>query len=378
MAEFEPSRLIVARRRRGLTQNEIAEQLGLSKQLISFFESGQREPTDAHVQQLAFLLRFPVGFFSGHQLELTTKEIPSFRSLRSMTSRVRDTALSASDIATQIISPDLHYRFSFPKIDVPDLSAHANRPEEAADILRALWRLGAGPISNMVHLLESKGVEVYWLRDQSGMMDGLSLWRDHQPYVWLDVEKDAGDRARFSAAHELGHLVLHRDITVSDNRECEEQANFFASAFLMPADQFSIECPKRPELPLLFALKKRWGTSVQAQIMRGRDLGIFSDWQARYAFQEISAKGMRTNEKGKGLPDIPREESHLHRKIFESLAKKGLTPQKYASTLQIGLDELCELMPTAREYLAEKPEKIGPERPTSEQRRSNLRLVRGG
>ena len=54
----------------------------------------------------------------------------------------------------------------------------------------------------------------------------------------------AGDRQRFTVAHELGHLKLHLARTVSDERACEKEAHRFAGAFLYPRQAAEHDIPE--------------------------------------------------------------------------------------------------------------------------------------
>lgn len=352
MPDFMPSRLAVARRIRGLYQKELAQRLDVSEQYISQLERGKRDnPSDELVEKMSFVLRFPIGFFSGSHIELMGKEVPSFRARRSMTAKVRDAALARNEIAAHIISSDLNSRFNLPETDIPDL---AEVPEVAAQLLRDAWRLGEGPIHNMVHLLESKGVEVYWLNEEAPDMDALSFWRDGQPFVFLNANKDKGDRSRFDVAHELGHLVLHRHKESLQGAEIEKEANVFAGSFLLPAQQFRAEAPNRPDCATLIRLKKRWKVSIGSMVVRSHQLGIYSDWQYRHAYTQISKKGWRKDEP----VDIPREQSRLHMLIFEQLENKDISPSAYARSLQLRTDDLLELMPVAEKCLPDKAEQV--------------------
>lgn len=333
-----------------MTQKALSERCAVSVQLMSFFEKGERTPQQEEIFKLSFALGFPPGFFYADDVCLLDPDIPSFRSRRSMTSRLRDAALASGELASEIVSPDLNKKFVLPNINIPDLSGYT--PEDAADLLRVEWQLGLGPVSNMVHLLESKGVEVYWLNEESPSVDAFSFWRDSKPFVLLNSHKNSGERSRFDAAHELAHVVLHRNINNLDRQDIENEANQFASAFLMPRLQVEVEWPKRPELYLLYELKKRWKVSVAAMIYRGKDVGIFSEWQARDAFKKLSAAGMRTKENEPVTVEI----SFIHKMIFESFAKNNITPDQYARQLWMNTSSLAELMPSAREFLPKYPE----------------------
>jgi len=79
-------------------------------------------------------------------------------------------------------------------------------PEEAAVTLRRLWGLGNAPIPNMIHLLESKGIRVFSLAEETREVDAFCTWYESKPFTFLNTIKSA-ERSRFEAAHELGHLM---------------------------------------------------------------------------------------------------------------------------------------------------------------------------
>ena len=98
---------------------------------------------------------------------------------------------------------------------------------------------------------------------------------------------------RFTLAHELGHLVMHRFPTA----DMETEANEFASALLMPAsDIASAFRGRRVTLQLLAALKPEWKVAMQALLMRATDLRFVTANQARYLWQQISSRGWRLRE----------------------------------------------------------------------------------
>jgi Zn-dependent peptidase ImmA (M78 family) len=105
----------------------------------------------------------------------------------------------------------------------------------------------------------------------------------------------AGDRRRFSVAHELGHLVLHQ-VPEGSPHALERQADLFAEAFLLPAAAMREALAPPITLTTLADLKARWGVSLQALIRRARTLEIIphSHYQALSA--QLGARGWRTQE----------------------------------------------------------------------------------
>lgn len=346
-----PSRIRLARHRRGKTIASLASALAVSPQLVAKWETGEREPGD-RLPALALALDFPEGFFLGGDVRATDPAGVSFRRRRATTKALRDRTVAAGDLAAEVVSPGVHRFLSLPEPGLPDLGG--SEPAEAARSLRRQWALGTGPVGNVVHLLEAKGVEAFFVDEASESVDGFCLWRDDRPFVFLSVAKSDGARARFDAAHELGHLVLHpgRDFEALPDDQAEREANAFASAFLLPAETFGYEAPSVLDLQAFGRLRTRWGASVQAMVRRLRDLGRFTPWQYENAMVRMSGMGWRSGPEP-GAP--PREESFVHARLLERLGDKGLGPREFARDLHLPLNDVLALIPQARPFAYARP-----------------------
>ena len=149
-----------------------------------------------------------------------------------------------------------------------------------------------------------------------------------------------GDRLRWSVAHELGHLVVHQspDGTLT---QFEQQANQFAAEFLLPEVAMRHELVPPITLSVIVALKPRWQVSMQALIRRAHDLRILSDRQYHYLFEQLGARGWRTQEPAN--LDIPVEKPRAIRQLAETLYKYPLPDQIVAETL-FAEDDVVELL----------------------------------
>lgn len=333
---FNPSRLKLARKRRGLTKTKLATAVGVELRSISAYEKGEFSPEDGRLADLATVLRFPESFFFGDDLDEPTPDIASFRALSKMTASQRDTALGAGAIAL-MLNTWIEARFELPPSDLPDLSREDD-PETAALILRQQWGLGELPVKNMVHLLEAKGVRVFSLSIDATEVDAFSMWRQSTPYVFLNTKKSA-EHSRFDAAHELGHLVLHRHGS-PQGREAEVEANTFASAFLMPRASVLAYAPRLATLEQLVKLKKYWNVSVAALTYRLHKVGVLSDWHYQSLFVDLSSKGYRKKE-----PDeSARETSQILQKVFIALRSENLTKSDIAAELCLPAEDLDQLV----------------------------------
>lgn len=332
---FSPSRLRVARKRRSLNKTQLASMIGVELRSVTGYERGEFEPSSETLSRIAQVLQFPAPFFSGADLHEPSNRTASFRSMARMAAAHREAALASGAIAF-LLNDWIEERFALPEPDVLDL--REEDPETAAMVLRQHWMLGEKPIRNVVHLLEAKGVRVFSMAEDTAEVDAFSLWRENTPFVFLNTKKSA-ERSRFDAAHELGHLVLHRH-DEPRGREAEHEANRFASAFLMPRGSVLAHAPLLPTLDALVKLKSHWIVSVSALAYRLHALGVLSEWNYRGLCIEMGQRGYR-NQEPEGAQ---REMSLIIPKIFSALRAEGVGKADVAAQLHIVPDELDRLV----------------------------------
>jgi Zn-dependent peptidase ImmA (M78 family)/DNA-binding XRE family transcriptional regulator len=329
---LSPSRLAVARKRRGYTLTRLAAETGLSTKSLSNFENGHATPSPETLALLASSLRVAPSFLLADDLDEIPVGAVSFRALSKMPARQRDSALSSGRIAL-LINDWIEARFDLPPADIPSLTNH--KPENAAEIVRARWGLGERPIGNMLHLLEAHGVRIYSLTGENKALDAFSLhWRGC-PFVFLSTEK-SGERGRFDLAHELGHLVLHGEHLEPDRPEAEAEANRFAAAFLMPRASVLAQRLYNADTNQILNAKSIWHVAAMALTHRLHELNLLTDWGYRTACVNLSRMGYRSNEPG----GIHRETSQLLAKVFRSLRADHDGLNSIATAVGIPLDEL--------------------------------------
>jgi Zn-dependent peptidase ImmA (M78 family)/DNA-binding XRE family transcriptional regulator len=327
-----PTRLSLARRRRGLTKKALAERTGVAIRTLTAYERGEIEAGQDFVSRLAAALEFPEPFFYGDDLQEPRPDGASFRSLSRMTARDRDRALASGAFGFALFDW-IEERFDIPAVDVPDLSGVAD-PEGASEIVRAQWGMGTKPVPNMVHLLESHGVAVLTLHEEAREVDAFSAWRNERPFVFLNTKKSA-EKARMDAAHELGHLVLHRH-QKKTRRDIEKEAKDFASALLMPRADVLAMARRNPTERAIIADKKRWGVSAIALVVRLHRLNLITEWHYRQLCMLID----RVDE-----PEpMAREQSKLLDRVFGHMRDEGVTRRQVATDLLLPLRDLNSLM----------------------------------
>lgn len=336
LSDFNPSRLILARQRRSFTMKLLADRAGLSSKIISLYENGSQSPTPESLTAIARELNFPIQFFLGKDIESPTGENASFRSFSRMTSGQRDAALAAGGIA-YLFSDWVDQKFNLPSPSIPDCSGMD--PEAAAMVVRSEWLLGHSPLKNMVHLLESKGVRVFSLAEETNQVNAFSCWRrGTTPFVFLNTQKSA-EASRFDAAHELGHLVLHRH-GENKGKEVEAEANSFASALLMPRESVLAYASHCRTITDIIKAKKYWNVSAMALVYRLHKVSLLSEWTYRDLCVELSKKGARTSE----IDPSPRETSQVLQKVLSFTRDSGKSLQAVAAELSLTQSELTPIL----------------------------------
>jgi Zn-dependent peptidase ImmA (M78 family) len=145
--------------------------------------------------------------------------------------------------------------------------------------------------------------------------------------VVLSSAKNDAARSRFDAAHELGHLVMHRE-GQPGSALAERQAHLFASCFLAPPDVLRDQLPRRADWKLLLPLKQHHGMSLKSLAFAAHRLGIWGDAPYQRAMRQYSASGWNRAEPG----DIgPAERSTMFGKALDVLATNGVSIQELAS-----------------------------------------------
>ncbi|MGB3026483.1 ImmA/IrrE family metallo-endopeptidase [Paradevosia shaoguanensis] len=336
MDEFNADRLIWARKRSGLNQIGLARAIDVDPRAVRAWETKEYEPTEENLNRLSRALELPVKYFFKAPLAGPEPSQASFRSLSKMSATKRDMALARGAFAFEL-SKWLESHFDLPSPDLPDLGKGLD-PETAALALRQYWGLGLRPISNAVHLLEAKGVRVFSLSIDAREVDAFSIWNDDNPFVFLNTKKSSA-HSRFDAAHELGHLVMHRHGDY-DGRTSEKEANDFASAFLMPREDILAAAPRFPTVQNILQAKKRWGVSAAALTVRLYKVGILSDWQYHSLFKKLSQLGLRSNE----INDEARETSKIFEICLSDLLKQGITLEKISTAISFSVSDIQELL----------------------------------
>jgi Zn-dependent peptidase ImmA (M78 family)/DNA-binding XRE family transcriptional regulator len=337
---FVAERLTLARERRGLNKSQLATLIGKKAPTITAYERADREPpTRDVVERLATELKFPIEFFYTPVPQAVPRDAASFRALTRMTAGQRSAALASGTLCIEF-DRWISERFDRPQPQVPDLDPLLIDPQAAAIYVRTQWGLGTSPLADVLQTLESFGVRVFALADECREVDAFSFWAEETgtPFIIIGTHKTP-ERQVFDLAHELAHLVLHRDHAAPRGRAEEREADAFASSFLMPRDDLVIAAPPTPSFDDLIRAKHRWKVSVAALAYRMNHLGMLSDWSYHNVCVHLARVGRHREPSS-----LPREQSQVLNKVLRALRGDGMRLSQIASELHLRVDDLQAML----------------------------------
>jgi Zn-dependent peptidase ImmA (M78 family)/transcriptional regulator with XRE-family HTH domain len=330
---FNGDMLKKARIFRGLTISELAEKIDVSKQAVSQYERNAITPKPSVLFQIITTLRFPKSFFEQSSDNAPKVENTFFRSMRS----AKSLDLSTQEVKTSTIVTlynFLNEYLNFPELKLPVSDPdNIHDPEEQAAVLRASWGLGLGPITNMVGLLENNGIIVSSLKTGTDKIDAFTQIHNTKGVVQycivLGTDKDTLVRRNFDAAHELGHIVLHRalanikELSTEEQKKVEKEANQFAAAFLMPRDSFYSDLINPNDIEDYKRLKAKWKVSIAAMVMRAKHLGRINSNVYQSLMKKISYRGWRKCEPFDNDWQVNKPQTLTGKQIVAELANFG-------------------------------------------------------
>lgn len=347
-----------------MTVGQLAERIGVSRNTVTNYESGRTEPTASDLVRLATAL----GCSINDLLQVRTAETPPSFAFRAHAAIRRDPAvlvtarrfLRAYGEIEEITGARPSTQLRRVACD-PDKPLEDDRQIEAvADDLRQTCGLHDTGPENIVRVLESLGVRCLFFRSNSRGIDGISAIQGDMAFMMLKNRDRNIERIIFSGAHELGHLVLHPQLFVSNeaeidiSRNFEREANTFAGCFLVPTNELMRiwRDDRLDRLPSLFdailLLKRMFHVSFSCLYHRVQDLGLTRLDPATFVMQIKAQLGIRRKATVEELEPEPLPSESLYRTTrFESLVRSAFLQQlvgasKVAEMLQIPVEEAKE------------------------------------
>lgn len=321
---------------RGLSQEQLAKQLDITRQAISNCEKNNINLNINNLLKMSEVLELPLSFFYKSPVD-DNEQIIFFRS-KDIPKKTRDQLKEEINVFDKEIVRYFENYIQFPTINLPNLKEIlgeevCNYKKEtiikACKEIRKYWNIGDKPIDNLAYLLQLNGFIISKQYINQNKTDGFSQRIGDKSYIFVSANKECAVRTRFDLAHELGHLVLHNRLGKEDVEEkvIEKDADFFASEFLYPSDVFLNEIQDYSiGFDRFIELKEKWKISIQAIVRKCKDLELISDDKYIYFQKRISYNKWRKNEPLDNR--IVAEEPRLFGDIIELLLENSVITKK--------------------------------------------------
>lgn len=337
-----PDLLRVARQLRGLQQGDAAQRLGISQAMLSRVENRLSPFSGDLIDRAATVFGMPRTFFvqTDTVLGAPVSVHPMWRKKAAVSAREMDQIVAELNVRLMhmrrlLRAVEIEATYPIPSLPVDEFES----VERIAALARAQWQMPAGPIHNLTRSLEAAGIVVVHSDMAGSAVDGVTFSAPGLPPLIVLNGNQPADRMRFTLAHELGHLVMHR---TQPTQQMEEQANEFASFFLMPTQDIRPYYSRRIDLRLLAELKPVWRVSMASLLMRARSLGLLAYNQERYLWQQFSMAKIRLGEPPE--LDFERERATALPDLIQAhIQQLGYSISDLAGMLHLQPDELSTL-----------------------------------
>lgn len=321
-------RLKSARKMKGWSMQDLVNQLSkyVSRQALHKYESGAMMPSGNVLIALAEALDVKPDYFMKEPISLGAVEFRKraklpVRQVEMVKEKVKDFLQRYLEVEELL---NINIVFDNPVDDM--VIRDIEEVEKVVNELLIKWNLGFNAIPNVIEMLEEKGVRVIEI-DAPEAFDGLSTFVNNIPVVVIN-QRFTVERKRFTALHELGHLILN----IEEGADKEKICHAFAGAMLLPANSLeALIGEKRNNIAPgeLISIKEQFGISIQAIIKRAELKGIISKASAERFWRSIAG-----NKKEEGLGAYSgKEKSYRFEHLVFRLAAEDVVSMSKAANL---------------------------------------------
>lgn len=337
-------RLKSARLLAKLTQEELAQKVNITKNAISKYEKGEMMAETNVLRLLAEALNVSFDYLiRPYDVELTNVE---FRK------KARMSKEDEHSIGAQILNRIENYlkteeilgiRSTFQNPFNGVIISTMNDMEHYAARLTELWQIGSYGIPSVYQLLESHEIKLIELPFPETFDGWSGTASGKYPVIVINKNTSTTERKRFTALHELAHLLFGFDDELSD-KEIEDLCHYFAGAILVPkTTMFRMFGESRKEISPRERLEvnRLFGISHQAFMRRAKELGIIKP----YVYKQFSFL-ISKNREEKGLSLYKGEEktTRFNSLVIRALTEELVTPGKASELSELPMEQLEEIM----------------------------------
>lgn len=326
---------------RGFSLEKLAHSMAtpISRQAINKYEKGLMMPDSQSLIALANALDMKVDYFfrpftvEVDNVEFRKKSGFTEKMAKALKERVREELERYLEIE-QITGS--HIPFTLPRKEVRTIG----EAKEFAKEIRQVLGLGNDGISNVIEVLEDNGIKVIE-RSEDQKFNGLSGFANAKlPLIVVNGDFST-ERKRFTALHELGHLLLEIPGDVP-SKEVESLCNAFASEMLLPERVLKSKIGEnRHDISLseLTDIQRQFGISVDDIMTALQQTGVIS--RNRYDVFQKKKCSMPDFLVMVGKSRVKMEKSgRFARMVYRALANELISTSKAAVLLNTTVSQI--------------------------------------
>jgi Zn-dependent peptidase ImmA (M78 family) len=342
METIVAARIKNSRIQKGYSLQEVAEKIGVSKQMINKYEKGESMPNSDKLIAFSKLYGQKVDYFFRKpevqigEINFRKKSKFSNKKINSLKEEIRvhiENYLYIENICNQ--------NSSFVN---PLSECVINSKDDvirATDLLRNAWNIGNDTIHNIIQLLEDKEIKVIEVAEETTLFDGLATVVDEKYDVIVVNKSMPIERKRFTILHELGHLLLN--LNHLNEKEQESFCHVFASEMLLAQRNVFVEFgDKRNNISFneLKNIQEKYGISISAIVYKLGEPKIISNEKVTGFYKRVNS-----DHKLKQAVEMSRFEGDKSSNRYENLVSRAVSEEfislsKASSLLQLSLDDL--------------------------------------
>lgn len=337
-------RLKNARQSKKMSMAALSSALGniVSPQAIYKYEAGKMLPSSSVIIELSRIFNVPMDYFF-RPIKTAVTNIEFRKKSRLGVKEINAIKMQAIDILERYVEISDISGNVLPSFMLLDNNVATKEDVvRVASELRKKWEVPHDGIDNVIAFLESIGIIVIEI-EASIDFDGFSGMADQTPVIVLNKSYQP-ERKRFTAMHELGHLVLNIDSTISD-KETEKFCHLFAGEMLIPVEEMKGKLGdiqhRKISLQEMAELQKVYGISIDALMHKAKDFEMISDTKYRNynimkntkpAFKEFAEKSRYADE----------YTDKFSKMVYRAYADELISGSKASSLLGIPMQTMLE------------------------------------
>jgi transcriptional regulator with XRE-family HTH domain len=358
--EIIGQRLRQAREVVGYTQEEVAQKLGITKDELSLFESGEQNPPISLLRKLAKLYGVFVSYFYG--IEKLEGEVFNL-----VVDKAKELSLPPETISQvhrfiflckEIVK--LRQKLGLPKPEIPYYTLNQEsideQAKEIAEAERARLGLGDSVVPNLGELLEDIRIPVIRLPLGGDLSSAMVHDESLSAFILVNSDKPYQNQL---IAYEYAHILQRKDkVHLNKDGQEDDFSRRFVVYFLMPESlvrRLVRQHHNITDVWALISLRRTFGVSYETLISRLHELGEIDEKDLNRLLR-VNLWNLEIKLFGEPSPPVPWKVSKVLWELVLTAVKHELISISYASdVLEISPMQIQDILYELEEIELSRP-----------------------